>query len=153
MKLFSGALPGAQEHHSAPLASTPALLTCLRASCWASLKHTALVQLKLPSRSLRHRDKCPSWKALTLYRWGNWDTGFVPFSIAELLLPVLGISCLPREDRLDPRLWTQVLLPQGLDYVAVCVSAKTFPLWLAGSWLPRAQPYFSFRKQRIWRNL
>lgn len=95
----------------------------------------------------------PQLEGTDILQVGKLRHRVCPFSIAKLLLPKLGIPCLPREDRLGPRLWTQVLLPQALDYVAVCVSAEAFPWWLAGFWLPRAQPCFSFRKQRIRRNL
>lgn len=76
---------GAQElfssHNSVPVveayALTPALLTCLNTSCWASVTHTALLQLNSPpvvwgtgmtAPAGRHMSCSPS------YRWGNWGT-------------------------------------------------------------------------------
>lgn len=54
---------------------------------------------------------------------GETEARGLSHSLAELLLPVLGIPCLPREDGLEPRLWTRILLPQGLDYVAGWICA------------------------------
>lgn len=107
-----------------PLWLNSCSLTCLRTSCWASLKHTALIQLKLPSRSLSTGTSAPA--GMTFYRRGNWGTGFVPFSLAELLLPMLPFPVSPGK----AELWTQILLPQGLDNVADWICACCFTFWV-----------------------
>lgn len=102
MKLFSGAALSSS--------SSPSGLS----SCSPDPPENELLSLtqthspdpaEFPSRSLRHRDKCLSWKArVPHFVGGETEARGLSHSLAELLLPVLGIPCLPREDRLEPRL-------------------------------------------------